>query len=85
MLVSKMNGMGSRGWPDRLFWIPFGAPFLIEFKRPGGSCTPLQLLTQQRLREAGYEVEVHDSKTEAIAAIQRRMDNAKILGQSKED
>ena len=51
----------------------FATPFLIEFKRPGEEPTPLQWDTIKHLRAAGYDVEVHDSKESAIAAIQKRL------------
>jgi len=35
VLVRKMNGMGFRGWPDRLFIFPNGVCVWIEFKAPG--------------------------------------------------
>ena len=78
MMVSKMNGVGCRSWPDRCFWIPHGAPFFIEFKRPGGEATPAQLLLHEQLRKAGYEVEIHDNKQSAINAIKQRMEAAQV-------
>lgn len=34
-IVRKMNGLGFRSWPDRLFITPKGRHFYIEFKRDG--------------------------------------------------
>lgn len=41
-LARKMNGLGFRSWPDRLFVGPSGLCLWVEFKRPGGKVTPLQ-------------------------------------------
>ena len=58
---------------QRLRPLPDAKPFLIEFKRPGEEPTPLQWETIMWLRASGYDVEVHDSKETAIAAIKLRM------------
>ena len=34
-LARKMNGLGNRGWPDRMFVFPSGFILWIEFKAPG--------------------------------------------------
>jgi len=34
-IVRKMNGLGARNWPDRMFITPVGKVFFIEFKAPG--------------------------------------------------
>jgi hypothetical protein len=73
----KMNGMSFNAWPDRLFPIPDGRPFFIEFKRAGGALTPLQTELHKQLHKNGYDVEVHDNAKEAIEAIKRRLDRAK--------
>jgi hypothetical protein len=69
----KMNGMGKRSWPDRMFLIPGGCPFFIEFKSPGEEPTLLQANTIKGLTEDGYDVEVHDDKDKAIEAIAKRI------------
>lgn len=69
----KMNGMGKRSWPDRMFLIPGGRPFFIEFKAPGEEPTVLQANTIKELIEDGYDVEVHESKDTAIAALALRI------------
>jgi hypothetical protein len=74
MRVKKMNGLGDRSWPDRMFMIPGGKPFFIEFKRPGNKPTPLQEHTIRGLKEHGYDVEVHDDSDQAIRAIRARLD-----------
>lgn len=66
----KMNILGRASMPDRLFLFP-DRPRWIEFKRPGEEPTPLQADKIAQLRELGYEVEVHDNKEQACAAIDR--------------
>lgn len=73
ILVTKLQGIGNRSFPDRIFWIPGGRPLLIEFKAPGKKPTCLQKLTIERLRQAGYAVEVCDSQAQARQAIQSRL------------
>lgn len=76
--VRKMNGLGYRSWPDRMFCIPGGKPFYIEFKAPGKDLEPLQAKLIKELREDGYDVEVHDNKDNAMRAISKRMEAAQI-------
>lgn len=77
----KLNVVGSRGWPDRLFLIPGGKPLFIEFKRPGGKTRKLQDHTHQIMRNLGYEVEVHDNKEDAIEAIRQKLASAQVPAQ----
>ena len=60
MIVRKQathGPMGSNGDPDRLFlWS--GKLLLMEMKRPGGVCTPLQLQRHAEWRAAGATVVV---------------------------
>ena len=65
----KLKRTQERGYPDRLFLIHGGKPLFVEFKRPGETPKPYQLLIHERLRHAGYEVQVHDNIEEAKAAI----------------
>jgi len=71
---TKLQGPGNRSQPDFIFWIPGGVPLLIEFKRPGQVPTPLQTETIKLFKKADYDVEVHDTKDSAIAAIKQRLD-----------
>jgi hypothetical protein len=66
----KLNVMFSRGWPDRLMWMPGGRPFLIEFKRPGEALSPLQEKIHAQLKHLGYDIETHWSSETALAAVQ---------------
>lgn len=68
----KMNGVGFRGWPDRLFYSKLFRKgvkgVFIEFKRQGqlDDCTDLQLEIQADLREVGFDVAVFDNPDDAI-------------------
>lgn len=73
VLSWKLTLRYDAGWPDRLFLIPGGIPFLIEFKAPGEKPEGLQTHRIAVLRALGYDVEVHDDYTEAMAAINRRL------------
>lgn len=59
---TKLQGMGNRSMPDRIFWRPGGSPLLVEFKRPGGKLTDLQAIKIEQLRSLGYEVHVVDNR-----------------------
>jgi hypothetical protein len=69
----KLNVLFSRGWPDRLVWLPGGRPFLIELKRPGEQLSPLQEKIHAQLKHFGYDVETHWSSETALAAVRERL------------
>lgn len=71
--ATKLQGPGNRSQPDYIFWIPGGAPLLIEFKRPGTTPTPLQTHTYEQYMKLGYDVQVHDTKESAIQALKYRI------------
>ena len=62
----KMNGLGFRSWPDRLFVPPPKRPeasrFWVEFKRPNKTSTPDQARMQKDLRNRGEVVYVCSNK-----------------------
>lgn len=74
----KLTPAGNRGYMDRLFWIPGGRPLLIEFKVPGEEPEPLQAYRIERLREIGYDVEVHTTADGAVAAVCRALESAQV-------
>lgn len=80
----KLNLGGNNGWPDRLFWIPGGRPFLIEFKRPGEPAEPLQGYIHAKLKKLGYDVEVYDDRDTALEAIRRRVEASPLPGQGRD-
>lgn len=60
-LVRKMNGLGARAWPDRMFITPSGKVFFIEFKAPGkaiekGSAQELFIHELQLRKVHAYEI-----------------------------
>lgn len=69
IIGSKLKILGNTGYPDRIFWLPGGCPFMIEFKRPGEEPEPKQLYIHDQLRELGYQVEVHDNAVRAFQAV----------------
>lgn len=86
VLQRKMNGLGFRGWPDRMFLIDKVLTLFIEFKVPGGHCTELQLHIHKQLQELGYPVHVFDNAKDAITCLTdwldaaRGIDSAATLG-----
>lgn len=67
----KLNLMGRRGYPDRLFLKERGCPIFIEFKREGKEVRPLQNYMHNRLRKLGYEVYVCYESSTAKAILAR--------------
>lgn len=64
----KMNGLGYRSWPDRLFIPPIKKfrhdhrnTFWVEFKRPGEVATPDQERMIKDLRKRGEKVYICDN------------------------
>jgi|SRR5580765_470291 hypothetical protein len=57
MMVLKLNVVGRRGWPDRLF-VYKGRAFFIEFKKVGEKPTKLQEAIHARIRGHGIRVYV---------------------------
>jgi hypothetical protein len=71
-LRTKLNLHGRRGWPDQCYWLP-GRPLLIEYKAVGEAPRRLQAHIHTALREAGYEIQTHETAESAIAAIRARL------------
>jgi len=61
------------GWPDRLFFIPGGRPFLIEFKEVGYEPDPKQIYIHDMLEGLGYDVAWTDEEAAALQAIEERV------------
>ena len=59
VIVRKMNGLGNRAWPDRMF-LHKGKVLFIEFKREGCKPTALQAKFHKLLQEHGFSVRVVD-------------------------
>lgn len=64
VLVRKMNGLGFRGWPDRLFIFSGGVVVWVEFKAPGKlkNLSSNQKEIIQTLKDLGQHVYVIDDK-----------------------
>jgi hypothetical protein len=74
----KLTTPGKAGYPDRMFFIPGGRPLFIEFKRPGETPEPLQVLIHHMLRALGYDVEVHDDHDSAVSAVRAALHAAQV-------
>lgn len=72
----KLNVKSTTGWPDRMFLIPGGRPFFIEFKQPGEEPEPRQRVVHAHLAYLQYDCETHDNAEEALTAIKVRLDSA---------
>jgi hypothetical protein len=78
VLSAKLTTPGQTGYPDRIFWLPNGRLFLIEFKRPGEKARKKQLYVHQLLRKLGYQVEVHDDADRAFEAVRAALATALV-------
>lgn len=78
LLALKLNTIGNRGYPDRIFFILGGRPLLIELKRKGAKPTKLQLYVHQQLRRLGYDVQVHDNPEDAKRAVTAAVEAAQV-------
>ena len=52
------------GWPDRLVIAPGGKHCFIEFKRPVGKLSPIQIAITSQIAELGHTVFVINSCTD---------------------
>ena len=69
LLVYKFTSPARAAVPDRMFILPNGIVFFIEFKRSGASPTIPQIREHQRLRGHGVKVFVTDDAHEGCALI----------------
>ena len=65
------------GWPDRLFFIPGGRAFLLEFKERGYEPTRKQEYMHDMLEGLGYDVAWTDDEEAALAAIKARVQQSR--------
>ena len=68
----------SRGWPDDLFVFKDGHHWWVEFKRPGGEATPLQIETHKKLGGFMADVSVIDDEEDFKVLFDRRRSRAKL-------
>jgi 4-aminobutyrate aminotransferase-like enzyme len=67
----KMNGLGNRSWPDRLFVAPRGGVVaFVEFKRLDEEPTEQQADTIKDLTKRGVNVAWFDNSEQAIKYLQ---------------
>lgn len=72
----KFSSPNRAGVPDRMFLAPFQHAFWIEFKKPGGKPTPLQVRECERIRYMGFDVYLVDSVEEGKAVIDGELEVA---------
>ena len=68
-LALKINGLGQRSWPDRLFIRPDGVVIWMEIKRPGGILSEGQKAMIDELKTHNQYVVVCYSVEEAMLSI----------------
>lgn len=73
VLCYKFVSPGHAGVPDRMFVLPGGIVFFIEFKRTGCVPTPLQMREIERLRSQELSVFVIDNIVEGTSCIDQMM------------
>ncbi len=61
LLVYKFTSPARAAVPDRLFILPNGKMFFVEFKREGQKATPAQQREHMRLRQHNVSVFVIDN------------------------
>lgn len=76
--VVKLNGMGKRSHPDRMFLGPRGRLVFIEFKREGEKPTPLQLHLHKLWKRLGHRVYVVDNKDDGKMLIRLLLGKARL-------
>lgn len=73
ILVYKFTSPSKRSVPDRIFVLPGGHVFWIEFKRLGKEPTPAQTVEIEKLRKQGVTVYVVDNVTEGKGRIELQL------------
>lgn len=85
-LHRKLNGVGARSWPDRMFISPAGSVVFIEFKRVGEMPSAKQQNMIDNLREHNVKATYFDNSNAAIAylqAVDRRTVAAKAVSKAR--
>lgn len=68
----KLNLMGNRSWPDRIFLLHHAPAWWVEFKRIGEKPTPIQQYTNEYLRSIGYDASIIYTYEEFVTEFHRR-------------
>ena len=74
LLVYKFTSPARAAVPDRLFILPSGKAFFVEFKREGQKPTPAQEREHHRLRQHKVSVFVIDSVADGKAMVDLMVD-----------
>jgi hypothetical protein len=77
MLVYKFSSPGHRAVPDRMFVVPMGNIFFVEFKSPGNKPTPQQEREHFRLAAHGVRVYWTDNIEQGIAILEKEIGDAR--------
>src|SRR5580700_822700 len=83
ILNCKFTPVGTRGYPDRMFFVPGGFPLLLEFKKEGETPTKLQAYIIGKLKENGYDARWTDNSETAIGWLREALDTAKRAAQGR--
>lgn len=75
ILAYKFSSPGHAAVPDRMFVMPGGKMFMIEFKAEGKKPTAPQIREHIRLMQQGISVYVVDNVEEGILVIDLELDN----------
>jgi hypothetical protein len=74
LLVYKFTSPARAAVPDRLFILPSGKAFFVEFKREGQKATPAQEREHHRLRQHKVSVFVIDNVDDGKAMVNLMLD-----------
>lgn len=76
LIAIKQTPMYSNGWPDYMFINRQGRICWVEFKKPKGKLTPLQVIRHNELRRYKQDVRVIDDVIDGVRLIQELTSNA---------
>lgn len=69
----------ARGWPDRIYFLPFGQILLVEFKLPGFQPRPQQAARHRMLSRLGHPVSVVTEFRQFQDLLQQTLDLTKPM------
>jgi len=79
----KLKIVGETGFPDRIFFIPGGRPYLAEYKLPGEPARAKQKYIHNMLTILGYKIGVFDNEYDAIQAIIQAVESTRLSKESR--
>ena len=80
LLVYKFTSPARAAVPDRLFILPSGKVFFVEFKRERQKATPAQEREHMRLRQHKVSVWVIDNVVDGKAMVDLMVDWQMVMG-----